>query len=120
MLGIHFGHFKAHTLHNLLAEVDATLRSIAYTTGYSYKRWHKGLDVQLLKRIQVWLADKMPTILLLEADLNMNKAIGADAMWMGDLHQWFKTNAGSRSKFKCTTDLQQYLGQTGESCPYVK
>ena len=25
------------------------MRSVAYTTGYSYRRWKRGLDVQLLK-----------------------------------------------------------------------
>ena len=102
MSKLHYGHFKAHLLQQLLAEVDATLRSIAYTTGYSYKRWHKGLDVQLLKRIQVWLADKLRTILLLEANQNMNnKAIGADAMKMGELNKWFtRDNYGGRKEMQ--------------------
>ena len=49
MSGIHFGHFKAHIKRRRLAEMDASMRSIAYATGYVYKRWTKGLDVQLLK-----------------------------------------------------------------------
>ena len=87
MSGLHFGMFKAHTKKERLAAFDASMRSMAYTTGYAYKRWKKGLDVQLLKRARVWLARKLRTILLLEADFNMNnKAIGADAMRMGEHH----------------------------------
>ena len=98
MSGIHFGHFKAHIKRRRLAEMDASMRSIAYATGYVYKRWIKGLDVQLLKRIGVWLAEKLRTILLLEADFNMNnKALGNDAMKVGEKHGWFvKDNYGGR------------------------
>jgi hypothetical protein len=61
------------------------MRSVAYTTGYSYKRWKRGLDVQLLKKAKVFIADKLRTILLLEADFNMNnKALGSDAMRIGE------------------------------------
>jgi hypothetical protein len=50
MSGLHFGQYKAHLQSPDLAAFDASLRSVAYTTGYSFKRWKKGLDVQLLKR----------------------------------------------------------------------
>ena len=74
-----------HITRRKLADVDASIRSVAYTTGYSYKRWKKGLDVQLLKRARQWDGRKLRTILLLEADLNMNhKVIGADAMRIGE------------------------------------
>ena len=98
MSKLHYGMFKAHIKRRHLAEMDASMRSIAYTTGYVHKRWKRGLDVQLLKRIALWLAEKMRTILLLEADLNMNnKAIGADAMRMGEANGWFeRDNYGGR------------------------
>ena len=81
MSKLHYGMFKAHIKSRILAEVDASMRSVAYTTGYSYRRWKRGLDVQLLKKAKVYAADKLRTILLLEADFNMNnKVIGADAM----------------------------------------
>ena len=49
MSNLHFGMFKAHIKRRNLAEMDTSMRSVAYTTGYSYKRWKRGLDVQLLK-----------------------------------------------------------------------
>ena len=64
-----------------LAELDASMRSVAYATGYSYRRWKRGLYVQLLKRSKDYRAEKLRTILLLEADFNMNnKMLGRDAM----------------------------------------
>ena len=57
------------------------MRSVAYATGYSYRRWKRGLYVQLLKRSKDYRAEKLRTILLLEADFNMNnKMLGRDAM----------------------------------------
>ena len=98
MSKLHFGMFKAHIKRRRLAEMDASMRSVAYTTGYAYKRWKKGLDVQLLKRAKLWDANKLRTILLLEADFNMNnKAIGADAMRMGEHAGCFtRDNYGGR------------------------
>ena len=98
MSKLHYGMFKAHIKRRHLAEMDASMRSIAYTTGFVYKRWTRGLDVQLLKRVALWLAEKLRTILLLEADFNMNnKALGADAMKMGEANGWFvRDNYGGR------------------------
>ena len=39
MSGIHFGMYKAHTKRHQLAELDASMRSLAFQTGFSYKRW---------------------------------------------------------------------------------
>ena len=102
MSKLHYGMFKAHIKRHRLAKMDASMRLIAYTTGYVYKRWTRGLDVQLLKRIAVWLAEKLRTILLLEADFNMNnKALGADAMRMGESNGWFvKDNYGGRKEMQ--------------------
>jgi hypothetical protein len=69
----------------LLTQFDASQRSMAYSTGYSYRRWKFGLDVQLLKRSGDHRAEKLRTILCLEADHNMNnKQIGRTAMWNGE------------------------------------
>ena len=102
MSNLHFGMFKAHIKRRNLAEMDASMRSVAYTTGYSYKRWKRGLDVQLLKRLRLWNARKLRTILLLEADFNMNnKALGADAMKMGELNRCFaRDNYGGRKEMQ--------------------
>ena len=100
--GLHFGMFKANTKVTRLADIDASIRSVAYTTGFSYSRWRKGLDVQLLKRSQDYRAEKQRTILLLEADFNMNnRTIGSDAMRAGERANIFtKDNYGGRKKLR--------------------
>jgi hypothetical protein len=96
--GLHFGHYKAHAQARDLAAFDASMRSVAYTTGYSFKRWKKGLDVQLLKRTNDHRASQLRTILLLESDHNMNnKVIGKDAMRAGErLNEHARDNYGGR------------------------
>ncbi len=82
--GLTFAMYKAHIKRRHLAELDAAQRNLTYTTGYAYKRWKKGVDVQLLKRKQDYRAEKLRTILLLEADFNMNnKVMGRDMMRHG-------------------------------------
>jgi hypothetical protein len=78
--------------------LDASMRSVAYTTGYSFRRWKKGLDVQLLKRTHDHRATQLRTILLLEPDHNMNnKVIGKDAMAAGErLEVHARDNYGGR------------------------
>ncbi len=99
---LHFGMFKAHIKRHKLASLDASMRSVAYTTGYSFNRWKKGLDVQLLKRSQDYRAEKLRTILLLEADFNMNnKVIGSDAMRYGERANLLTSdNYGGRRWFR--------------------
>jgi hypothetical protein len=96
--GLHFGHYKAHAQERDLAAFDASMRSVAYTTGYSFRRWKRGLDVQLLKRTNDFRASQLRTILLLESDHNMNnKAIGMDAMRAGErLGEHARDNYGGR------------------------
>jgi exonuclease III len=85
MSGIHCGHYKAHLLRRRLAALDASQRSVAYTTGFTFSRWKKGRDVQLLKKTNDHNATNLRTILLLEPDFNMNnKMIGDDAMRAGE------------------------------------
>jgi hypothetical protein len=98
MSGLHFGHYKAHLQDRTLAAFDASMRSVAYTTGYALKRWKKGLDVQLRKKPNDFNATNLRTILLLEPDHNMNnKAIGSDAMRMGErLVEHARDNYGGR------------------------
>jgi len=69
----------------LLAQFDASQRSLSYANSYSFRRWKFGVDVQLLKRAGNHQADKMHTILCLECNHNMNnKKIGCTAMWNGE------------------------------------
>ena len=74
------------------------MQSVAYSTGFSYSRWKKGIDVQLLKKKRNYQADKLRTILLLEADFNMNnKALGNNIMRIGEQHHLFSPhNYGGR------------------------
>ena len=112
MSGLHFGHFKANIKRRQLAELDASMRSVAYTTGYAYKRWKKGIDAQLLKRIQEYLATKLRTILCLEPDFNMNnKVLGSDAMRSGErLHALARDNYGGRHGHRAAeTSMNQLL-----------
>jgi len=76
----------------ILAQFDASQRSLSYANSYSFRRWKFGVDVQLLKRAGNHQADKLRTILCLEGDHNMNnKKIGRTAMWNGE-----RTNALAR------------------------
>ena len=96
--GLHFAMFKAHASCPYLSSINAALRSIAYATGFSYTQWKWGVNVQLLKKSKDLFADKLHTILLLEADFNMNnKAMGNDIMQVGKRYQAFaKDNYGGR------------------------
>jgi hypothetical protein len=86
--GIHFGMYKAQAADQDLAQYDATSRSIMYNTGESYPRWHTGVDVMLLKASGDTRAHKLCTILLLEADFNMNnKLLSRQGMWMAEQHE---------------------------------
>ena len=43
--GIHFGHLKAHCKRVELAEMDASMRSVVYSTGHSYAQSEKGIKI---------------------------------------------------------------------------
>ena len=85
--GLHFGMFKAQCKDADLAAFDASRRSIMYSTGSYYPRWNTGVDVMLLKASLDTRAHKLRTILLLEADFNMNcKKLGREGMWFAEEH----------------------------------
>ena len=96
--GLHFGMYKAHLKRPVLAALDASMRSIAYMTGFAYKRWKQVVDVALLKRKKDFRAEKLRTIALMEADFNMNnKALGNDTMKAGESQRIFtRDNYGGR------------------------
>ena len=73
-----------------------------YSTGFTYRRWQYGIDVQLLKRSQDFSAKKLCTIKLLEADFNMNnKKLGKEAMMVGEqLNLLAGDNYGGRKKLR--------------------
>ena len=80
---LHMGHFKAGALHPRLCDMHYELSMIPMMTGYSPRRWQNGIDVMLLKSPEVYLLDKLRTIVLFEADFNHeNKRLGREAMYM--------------------------------------
>jgi hypothetical protein len=73
---IHFGHCKTMARDPLIATFEAAMASIPMKSGYAYKRWRKGIDVELLKKTNSFRVDKLRTIVLFEADFNFtNKSI---------------------------------------------
>ena len=111
MSGLHFGMFKTNIQDRKLADIDASICLVAHTSGYSLKRWHRGLDAQMLKRCRDFGAENQRTILLLEADYNMNsKAIGSDAMRMGErTNSLCGDNYGGRKWFRTTEVSLNFL-----------
>ena len=110
--GLTFAMYKAHTKRDRLARFDAHQRSFAYKTGFAYRRWKKGINVQLLKRKRDYRAEKLRTILLLEADFNINnKVIGRDAMKRGERHGLLTPdNYGGRKRLQAVeVGLNQQL-----------
>ena len=80
---LHMGHFKAGCLHKEIGWFHFSMSAIPMTTGYSPERWRQGTDVMLLKAPDVYLLEKLRTIVLYEADYNHeNKRIGRDAMYL--------------------------------------
>ena len=48
--GLHFGHFQASCEDTWLCNIDKTLLEITFNTGYTLKRWYKGIDVMIPKK----------------------------------------------------------------------
>ena len=83
--GLHFGMFKAQAMDDDLASFDASRRNVPYMTGTFLPRWTTGVDVMLLKASGDRHAHKLRTILLLEADFNMNnKKLSCDGMRLAE------------------------------------
>ena len=73
---LHFGHYKTAIKNDKLSELHAVSIDIALNSGYSLKRWQKGLTVMLEKKKGVIKVNKLRAILLMEGDLNCaNKTI---------------------------------------------
>ena len=75
------GHFKAGAAHKKIGWVHHQMSLIPMSTGYSPKRWKIGTDVMPLKAPEVYLLEKLRTIVLYEADFNHeNKRTGREGM----------------------------------------
>ena len=85
--GLHFGMWKVNATDPLLCELDTIMREIPFRTGYSLHRWRHGIDVELQKEHDNYNIERMRTIVLIEADHNMNnKLLGKRAMAYGEEH----------------------------------
>jgi hypothetical protein len=73
---LHFGHYKAVCKNDKLSKMHSVFVDIAVNSGFSPKRWQRGLTVMLKKKQGVILVNKLRAILLMEADFNYaNKTI---------------------------------------------
>jgi Reverse transcriptase (RNA-dependent DNA polymerase) len=83
--GLHFGHFQASCKDRDLCQLDRWMTEYALSTGYSFKRWQKGIDVMIPKKSGSNRVDKLRTIVLMEPDFNfVNKLIGKRTMAMAE------------------------------------
>ena len=74
--GLHFGHYKAHTVMKEIADIKCKLVNLALASGQPLLRWTKGVSVMLEKVAGNINVQKLRAILLLEADFNaMHKII---------------------------------------------
>jgi hypothetical protein len=87
--GLHFGHFKADTLHEKTNQINHQLLHIILILGHSLLRWQHAIDVMIPKKANSKQVDKLRVICLMEADFNyMNK-------WMGRITMKHAENANS-------------------------
>lgn len=70
--GLHIGLWKANAEHDIMNKIDTKFRRICYQRGISLCRWFKGIDVELLKDPGNFDVNCLRTIVLVEADYNMN------------------------------------------------
>ena len=85
--GIHYGHMKACSQDPLLADVEATLAHIPYTSGYTPTAWTVGIDCMIPKKIGLDLVTKLRTIVLCEAGMTFNNSkLAKDTMTHAEKH----------------------------------
>ena len=94
--------FKAVAQDDYLATTGAILASIPFSTGITTTRWLKGTEVMLEKKKEVIRVDKLRTVLLFEADFNMNnKILQQRTMRQGEeLEILAPEQGGSRNNFR--------------------
>jgi hypothetical protein len=116
---------KAGAHSNLIATFDAVMTEIPMLSGYSPDRWRKAIDVVLVKKAGVFLANKLRTLVLLfEADFNyLNKHVGRTMIHSAQIFGHLaREQYGSRQGHKAidqatnkrlTTDLMLLLREPG-------
>ena len=79
--GLHFGHFKADTLHEKTNQINYQLLYVTISLGYSLLRWQHAVDVMIPKKSNSKQVEKLRVICLMVADFNyMNKMMGRITM----------------------------------------
>jgi hypothetical protein len=69
---VHFGHYKSATTLDRLSTFLAKKITVITRSGCPPKRWGSGLQLMLEKIAGVALINKLCTIMLMEADYNLN------------------------------------------------
>jgi hypothetical protein len=99
---LNFSHYKTGIENNIITWFDAKLRDLPYKYGFSPVTWQQIVDVEILKKAGVYDIEKMRTIILLNAEFNINnKLLGRRMMANGE-------------KFK-VLPREQYGGRKGMS-----
>jgi hypothetical protein len=70
--GLTFSHYKAGATDDLISQFDVTLRALPYQHGFTPAAWIPMTDVAILKKAGVYDVEKMRTILLMNAEFNIN------------------------------------------------
>ena len=98
--GLHVGHWKCGSLNPMINWLNTSMANIPFMSGYSPKRWKQGINVMIEKSKGNFRVDKLRTILLYEADFNLNnKYIGRDMMFKAEKAKILaKEQYGSRKK----------------------
>ena len=96
--GIHFGHLKSASLDPHLADFEATIAHIPYSTGYNPVQWQHSVCCMIKKKADVDLVTKLRTIVLTEADFNFNnKKLGRESLMHAEQNNLIaKEQYGSR------------------------
>ena len=102
---LHVGHWKCGSMDDLINWVNTSMINIPYLSGYSPKRWQRGINVMLEKIKGNCIVEKLRTILLYEADFNlMNKHVGRHMMSIAEKALILaKEQYGSRKKKSAIT-----------------
>jgi hypothetical protein len=98
-----FSHFKVGVEDELIAQFDATLRSLPYQYGFSPTVWRHMKDVEILKKAGVYDIKKMCTIILMNLEFNMNnRKLGKDMMSNAKRHGTLAREQYSSRKNHCS------------------
>ena len=70
--GLHVGHWKCGSLNPMINWLNTSMANIPFMSGYSPKHWKQGINVIIEKVKGNVRVEKLRTILLYEADFNLN------------------------------------------------